>query len=239
MAKLTAPAEPVLRLEAVTVRYDAGGPPAVDDVTLTVHRGERIALVGLNGSGKTTLLLVPAGLVPFAGRASVAGISAERRTLSAVRRKIGFLFSIPDDQILFPRVLDDVGFTLRERGLPRDETEDRARRILDRLGAGDLAEMSPHQLSQGQRVRVALAGAMVGEPDLLLLDEPSSFLDPVGKARLARILRRSTAGMVLATHDLHFAREVCTHYAFLRRGRLTAEPRPSDELSEALFQEQD
>jgi len=239
MDELTPSPEPVLLLEGVTVRYDEAGPPVVDGVTLSLQRGERLALVGLNGSGKSTLLLALAGLVPFSGRAVVGGVPVERRTLSAVRRKLGFLFSTPDDQLLFPRVLDDVGFALRERGVAREEVEPRARRILERLGIADLAELGPHRLSQGQRVRVALAGAMVAEPDLLLLDEPSDSLDPVGRTRLAEILTRSAAGMLIATHDLAFAREVCTDFALLRRGVLASGPRPIDELHEDLFAESD
>jgi len=239
MDELTPSPEAVLQLEGVTVRYDAAERPAVDDVTLSLQRGERLALVGLNGSGKSTLLLALAGLVPFAGRAVVAGVPLARRTLSAVRSKLGFLFSTPDDQLLFPRVLDDVGFALRERGVARDEAEARARQMLERLGIADLDELGPHRLSQGQRVRVALAGAMVAEPDLLLLDEPSGSLDPVGRTRLAEILTCSEAGMVIATHDLSFAREVCTCFALLRRGVLASEPRPIEGLDERLFREQD
>lgn len=238
-------AAPDLAIEGLTVRYAGAGREALSDVTLSLSRGERVALIGPNGSGKTTLLSAIVGLVPFEGEILIDGVAVERRHLEEVRRKVGFLFSVADDQILFPRVLDDVLFGLRRLGLSRDEAEARARGILERLGIADLARASAHHLSLGQRKRVALAGTLVLEPALLLLDEPSGGLDPRGKRELAAALGELEGAMLLATHDLEFAWRTCGRALVIRDGRLVADldfggeraGQVSERLIEAMYPE--
>jgi energy-coupling factor transporter ATP-binding protein EcfA2 len=191
------------------VRYGSVGAEALRGVSLRVGEGERVALLGLNGSGKTTLLCAAAGLVPFVGRIEVGGVALSSATVRAVRDRLGFLFGVPDDQILFPNVLDDVAFSLERRGVPRETARARAMTALSALGVGALAPQSPHALSQGQRQRVALAGALVAQPPVLLLDEPSASLDPLGQEALAELLAAQNAALLIATHDLAFARRVC------------------------------
>jgi cobalt/nickel transport system ATP-binding protein len=216
-----------LSCENVAVRYCDAAADALRNLTLRVEAGERVALLGLNGSGKTTLLSAAAGLVPFTGSIEVCGLPVTRANLRAVRDRLGFLFSVPDNQILFPNVLDDVAFTLERRGVGRDEARARAAETLAGLGVGALASASPHRLSQGQRQRVALAGALVAEPPLLLLDEPTASLDPVGREELARLLNGQRAAVLLATHDAEFARRVARRFIVLDAGRIvedTASP---------------
>jgi energy-coupling factor transporter ATP-binding protein EcfA2 len=215
--------EPALALEGVHVRYPGSGSSALSDVTLAVAHGERVALLGLNGSGKTTLLLAVVGLVPFTGRITVGGQPVEKRTLEEVRRRVGFLFSVPDDQVLFPRVLDDVAFGLRGRGVPREQSAARAMAALTDMGAAHLAEASPHRLSLGQRKRVALAGTLVTDPVLLLLDEPSGGLDPRGCRELERALEAFPGGVLMATHDFAFAERTCARVVVLGEGRVVAD----------------
>jgi cobalt/nickel transport system ATP-binding protein len=209
---------PALVLRKVTIRYEAGGPAIINDASFSVQAGERIALVGLNGSGKTTLLMAVVGLAPHDGEIEICGIPLSRRTLTAVRERIGFLFNVPDDQLLFPKVIDDVAFGLLRRGRLSTEAASRALATLHSLGVGHLAEASLHHLSHGQKQRVALAGALVCEPPLLLLDEPSAALDPPGKRSLARLLEGQEAAMVVATHDLEFAARLCTRFIMLEEG---------------------
>lgn len=213
---------PALRLTGVSVAY-ADDAPALEDCSLEVALGERVALLGANGSGKTTLLLATVGLVPHAGEIHVEGVRLDPVHPDDVRQRIGFLFSNPEDQILFPRVLDDVGFALRLRGTPAPEADARALDILESLGAAHLAERSPYRLSRGQRLRVALAGAVVAAPTLLLLDEPTSGLDPAGRRSLVATLSRLPAAMLIATHDLDFARQCCNRFVLLEDGRVVAE----------------
>lgn len=219
-----------MEVRGVHVRYRGAPRPSLENVTLGVEHGERLALLGLNGSGKTTLLMAAVGLVPFSGELMVDGVPVQQRTLAQVRRRVGVLFPVPDDQVLLPRVLEDVAFTLERRGVDRAEARDRAGGMLERLGIADLAERAPHQLSRGQLVRVALAGALLGDPRLMLLDEPTASLDARGRHQLATLLQSLEPAMVMATHDIPFARAVCSHFAILEEGRLVQGPAPIAEL---------
>jgi cobalt/nickel transport system ATP-binding protein len=197
--------------------------PVLRGVSFSLAAGERVALVGFNGSGKTTLLLATAGLVPHAGEIEVDGVRLERRSLAGIRGRIGFLFNVPEDQLLFPRVIDDVAFGLVARGVAAAEAAGRARRCLAALGVEPLAEAPLHRLSHGQKQRVALAGALVGEPPLLLLDEPTAGLDPPARRDLARFLGTLDAAMLIATHDLEFAARVCSRFLLLEDGRIAVD----------------
>lgn len=213
----------VLSLDGVSVNFRHGEKPALVDVTFQIAAGERVALLGLNGSGKSTLLASIAGLVPFSGTITVLQRELNERTVKEIRGDIGFLFSIPEDQILFPKVIDDVAFTLVQQNVPVDEAKERASKVLSRLDAGRLADLAPDELSHGQRLRVALAGAIAAYPPLLLLDEPSSGLDPHGSRALIRYLRSLPSAMLVASHDLSFARRVCDRFILLEEGRIRLE----------------
>lgn len=206
---------PVLEFKSVTIRYPGSVADTVSDVSFHVHPDERVALFGLNGSGKTTLLLAAVGLVPFTGEIFIDGIPIEKKTLQKARDRTGFLFNIPEDQILFPRVLDDVAYGLIRKGVPVQEAHEKAISILEILGAANLAECSPFQLSHGQRQRIALAGALVTNPAVILLDEPSSALDPRGRISLADVLRSISSSILIATHDVEFASRTCNRFLVL------------------------
>lgn len=209
-----------LDFRALEVRYGDGA-PVLDRLDLCIDSGERVALLGLNGSGKTTLLMTIVGLVSCRGTVQVFGETLNAQTVGAIRRKTGMLFNVPEDQILLPRVVDDVAFGPRQRGLPAAEAREHALETLASMGIdGVRARGSIHALSHGQKQRVALAGALVTRPELLLLDEPSAGLDPPGRIALARVLERIDATLVLATHDLEFARQTCRRFILLEGGRV-------------------
>jgi cobalt/nickel transport system ATP-binding protein len=213
-------AAPALAFDRVTVRYEPDAAPVVDNVTFSLAAGERAALVGLNGSGKTTLLLAAVGLVAAEGEIRVCGTAVSRRTAPAVRDRVGFLFNVPEDQLLFPKVIEDAAFGLLRRGSARTEAYRRAAAALDGLGVGTLAEWPLHHLSHGQKQRAALAGAIVTAPPLLLLDEPSASLDPPGRLALVDLLGRLDAAMLVATHDLDFAGRLCRRFILLDGGKI-------------------
>jgi energy-coupling factor transporter ATP-binding protein EcfA2 len=206
---------PVLEFKSVTIRYPGNSKNTISNVSFHVHPDERVALFGLNGSGKTTLLLAAVGLVPFTGSIFIDGMSVERKNFQNVRDRTGFLFNIPEDQILFPRVIDDVAYGLIRKGMPQKAAHEKSLSVLASLGILDSAECSPFQLSHGQRQRIALAGALVTYPSVLLLDEPSSALDPRGKLSLADVLHSVASSILIATHDVEFASRTCSRFLVL------------------------
>jgi cobalt/nickel transport system ATP-binding protein len=211
---------PVLEFDSVTVRYPGSEASIIDAATFHVHPDERVALFGLNGSGKTTLLLAAAGILPFTGAIRIDGIAMDRKNALKARDRMGFLFNVPEDQILFPNVIDDCAYGLLRKGVPHKQAHEKARSVLALLGASEYAERSPFQLSHGQRQRVALAGALVTDPAVLLLDEPTSGLDPLGKRSLTGVLRSITSSILIATHDVEFAGRTCTRFLVLRNDKL-------------------
>lgn len=221
---------PALVFSHASVRYEPAEPPILSDIDLEVAPSEKVALLGLNGSGKTTLLLAAVGLLPHEGTITVCGLALTRASVSEVRRRVGFLFNVPEDQLLFPRVLDDAAFALIRSGVPPAEAGAKAMAALEALGIGPLAQSSLHHLSHGQKQRVALAGAMVAAPPLLLLDEPSAALDPPAKRNLARLLAAQPAAMLLATHDLDFASGLCTRFILLEGGRIVLDRTDASEI---------
>jgi cobalt/nickel transport system ATP-binding protein len=224
--RMTAPA---LVFSGVAVRYEPAGDSTLREITFSIAAGERVALVGLNGSGKTTLLMTAVGLVPHEGEVQVGGVTLSRRMLPAIRDRVGFLFNVPEDQLLFPKVIDDDAFSLLRRGLPPREATAKAGQALRSLGIAHLAEAPLHLLSHGQKQRVALAGALAADPPLLLLDEPSAGLDPPGKRTLAQLLGLSAA-MVVATHDLDFAKRLCSRFLMLEHGRIAFDGAGAEEV---------
>ncbi|MCL2825016.1 MAG: energy-coupling factor ABC transporter ATP-binding protein [Polyangiaceae bacterium] len=201
-----------LEFREVAIRHDRDGPLIVSNVSFSIQSGERVALLGLNGSGKTTLLTAAVGLVPHEGAIWVCGHKLSSASAALVRENVGFVFNAPEDQLLFARVFDDVAFGLTRKGLNPDEVITTTRYVLCELGVSHLENSMLHELSHRQKQRVALAGAIVTQPSLLLLDEPSSGLDPVGKRALSMHLTRIGAAMLIATHDLDFAVGVCDRY---------------------------
>ena len=169
------------------------------------------------------MLLSCAGLASFSGEIRVSGTPLSRRTLSDVREKLGFLFNTPADQLLFPTPLEDVAFGVSRLGVPREEAESRAERMLDALGIAHQAKTPVHHLSHGQKQRAALAGALVTRPSLLLLDEPTAGLDPPAKRDLGDLLLRTPSTMLVAAHDLDFIDRLCTRVLVLEDGRLISD----------------
>jgi cobalt/nickel transport system ATP-binding protein len=209
-----------LVFDGVSVAYPESRDPVLSQCSFEVETGERVAILGLNGSGKTTLLLAAVGLVPSSGRILVCGRRIGTRNLIEVRKDVGFLFAIPEDQLLLPNVTDDVALGLVQRGQGRDAARRRALEVLDELGIGDLSGKAPDRLSHGQRLMTALAGVLAVGPPLLLLDEPTSRLDPPARCRLAGALSSREESLLVATHDLEFAARLCHRYILLERGKV-------------------
>lgn len=200
------------------------GTLALDGVDLFVAEGERVAVLGPNGAGKTTLALHLNGiLTPERGHVVVDGLTVGPATLREVRRRVGMVFQDPDDQLFLPRVRDDVAFGPRNLRWSEERIDAAAADALERVGMTDAAERAPHHLSFGQRRRVALATVLAMEPRVLVLDEPSSNLDPMARRELADVVRDLGLTTLLVTHDLPYALELCDRSVVINRGRVVAD----------------
>ncbi|MCI1749607.1 MAG: ATP-binding cassette domain-containing protein [Acidipropionibacterium sp.] len=204
--------DPLLGTEALCATHP-GRPIVLQDVSVDMRRGVRVAILGANGSGKTTLLRCLSGsLKPVSGcvRRLGAELRHDRRALREHRRAVQLVLQDPDDQLFSADVTQDVSFGPMNMGLPVDEVRDRVDRALTLLGADHLAERATHQLSYGERKRVAVAGAVAMMPDLLLLDEPTAGLDPAGVVQMMAALdrlREAGTTVAMATHDVDLALE--------------------------------
>ncbi|MBV9303641.1 MAG: energy-coupling factor ABC transporter ATP-binding protein [Acidobacteriaceae bacterium] len=201
-----------------------GGTRALDCVSLQVQDGENLVLLGPNGSGKTTLLLHLNGTLRGSGSVRVTDLEINKANMPEIRRRVGIVFQNADEQLFMPTVLDDVMFGPLNLGRSAVEAEDRARRVLGEVGiSGDLLRRPPYHLSAGEKRRVALAGVLAMEPRLLLLDEPTTSLDPTGQRALLDLLKELPQPKVIATHDIHFAAALSKRAAFLESGRFVAD----------------
>ncbi|GAB3516945.1 energy-coupling factor ABC transporter ATP-binding protein [Phytohabitans suffuscus] len=208
------------------------GHVALRGVDLAVHRGERVALLGPNGAGKTTLVLHLNGILTGGGGSvAVGGLSVDRdrATLAEIRRRVGIVFQDPDDQLFLPTVGEDVAFGPANLGLRGAELTARVDEALAAVGMSEHRDRAPHHLSFGQRRRVAVATVLSMRPEILVLDEPSSNLDPAARRELAEILRSLPVTLLMVTHDLPYALELCDRSVILDQGRITADA-PTREL---------
>ncbi|MEU9475412.1 ABC transporter ATP-binding protein [Streptomyces sp. NPDC048191] len=206
------------------------GHQALFGVDFTIARGERVALLGPNGAGKTTLVLHLNGILGGGtGTVTVAGLPVGEQHMAAIRQKVGIVFQDPDDQLFMPTVREDVAFGPAAAGIKGAALEERVHRALERVGMRDFADRPPHHLSFGQRRRVAVATVLAMEPEILVLDEPSSNLDPAARRELADILRSLDVTVLMVTHDLPYALELCPRSLVLSDGVIAADG-PTGEL---------
>lgn len=200
------------------------GTEALKGVSFQVRHGGAVALVGANGAGKSTLLLHLNGyLMPTRGEVRIGETPLTRATAAAVRRTVGVVFQDPDDQLFMPTVFEDVAFGPLNAGLPPDEVERRVTAALERVGMAHLRNRPPYKLSAGEKRAVAIATVLATAPDILVMDEPSSHLDPRGRRRLIELLQSFEHTRIIATHDLELVVEVCVRVIILNGGRVVAE----------------
>ena len=217
---------PSLEIKELAFAYPDGN-QALFGVNLSVQRGERVALLGPNGAGKTTLVMHMNGIHPTSqGSVHVAGQlvdAKDKASLKVIRSKVGIVFQDPDDQLFMPTVGEDIAFgpyNMGKRGAALDAIVDEA---LHLVGMSEYKERPPHHLSFGQRRRVAVATVLAMKPEILVLDEPSSNLDPASRRELADILRSLDITMVMVTHDLPYALELCERSVILSGGVIVAD----------------
>ena len=219
-----------VEIERLGFRYPGAPTAVLDDLSLTVEAGERVAVLGPNGSGKTTLMLHLNGLLETqAGAVTIGDLPVAASNLGEVRRRVGLVFQDPDDQLFMQTVREDVAFGPANLGVTGVERDELVAASLTAVGAADLAHRAPHHLSQGEKRRVAIATVLAMRPHLLVLDEPTSGLDPVGCRELAELLDGLAPTQLIVTHDLPFALATCPRAVILDGGRIVAD-RPTSEL---------
>jgi cobalt/nickel transport system ATP-binding protein len=224
---------PSLHVEGLAFAYPDGH-QALFGVDLTVHRGERVALLGPNGAGKTTLVLHLNGiLTPGRGTVRVGGLPVAQEHLPEIRRRVGIVFQDPDDQLFMPTVRDDVAFGPANLGLRGAELDARVDAALAAVRLADLADRPPFHLSFGQRRRAAVATVLAMQPEILVLDEPSSNLDPASRRELAEILLSLGVTVLMVTHDLPYALQLCPRSVILSDGVIAADGSTPDLLTDA------
>jgi len=212
----------LLEAENLSYRYD-DGTVGLRGVSLRIARGERVGLVGPNGSGKSTLLLCLAGLFKASGRVRIEGVDPAGAQAAAVRGRIGLIFQNPDDQLFMPTLADDLAFGPINLGLPADEARARVEEAAAALGLADMLDRPPHHLSMGQKRNAAIATVLAMGPVVLLMDEPSSNLDPRSRRRLIEVLRGLESTMLIAGHDLALVGRLCCRVLVIDQGRIVAD----------------
>jgi cobalt/nickel transport system ATP-binding protein len=229
--------EKSLEISGLAYAYPDGN-QALYGVNLAINQGERVALLGPNGAGKTTLVLHLNGIIPtMQGQVRVAGEvvdSKNAESIKSVRHKVGIVFQDPDDQLFMPTVGQDVAFGPYNAGLRGLELERAVNEALELVGMSEFIDRPPHHLSFGQRRRVAVATVLAMKPEILVMDEPSSNLDPAARRELAEIITSLNITLLMVTHDLPFANELCQRAVILSAGVVAAD----DEISRVLSDKQ-
>ena len=211
-------------IEAKDLRFTfPDGTKALNGVDLSVEEGENLGVIGPNGAGKTTLLLMLLGLLKGEGDIKILGKTLNKENLKFIRSKVGIVFQDPEDQLFMPTVFEDVGFGPLNMGLGEEEVLKRVDKALGIVDMVDKRDKLSHHLSLGEKKRIAIATVLAMEPKILLLDEPTSNLDPPSKRSLIELLKGLKITKVIASHDLELISEVCNRVVFLDNGRILKE----------------
>ena len=213
---------PLILVNQLKFKYD-DGTAALNGVDFRLDRAETVALLGENGSGKTTFALHLNGLLTGEGTVEVCGIPVNAKNIVTVRRKIGLVFQDSESQLFMPTVLEDVAFGPLNHGMSPEKAAGRALMALEQVGMAAAAAKAPYHLSAGEKKRVAIAGILAMDPEILVLDEPTTFLDPPAQRALAQLLAGLPQAKLLITHDIPFARATCTRAVFFKKGLILQE----------------
>ena len=220
-----------LKINNLSYKYPDGH-KALNDINFSIDQGESICVLGPNGAGKTTLILHLNGILGnLTGEIEVDGLKYTPENIGEIRKTVGVVFQDPDDQLFMPTVLEDVMFGPKNFGYTNEEAEKNAVQALKMVGMDDSQDRAPHHLSFGQKRKVAIATVLASKPKLLVLDEPASNLDPASRRDLIEILINLDISIILVTHDLPMALEICKRSLILNEGTIK-----EDSLTKAILQ---
>ena len=218
----------MIAMQDWTVTYP-DGTIAVDHLNLKIQPGEHLAIIGANGAGKSSLILSMVGVITGSGQIHVDGVELNKKNLTEIRKKVGVVFQNPDDQLFLPTIYDDVAFGPRNLGMDEESVRYRVEDRMELLHISHLRNKSALKLSGGEKRMAAMATVLAMKPDVMVFDEPTAFLDPKSRRNLFRVLQKLPHTMLIATHDLTFAAEVCPRCILLKKGKLFADG-PAEDL---------
>ena len=211
----------MLTINNVTVEYP-DGTKAINNLSLNVKSGEKLALIGANGAGKSTLMLAIEGILDSTGEIKIGDLVVNSKNIVKVRQQVGMLFQNPDDQLFMATIYDDIAFGPRNAGLDEESVKYRVEDRLKLLNIEHLKDKTALKLSGGEKRMAALATVLAMKPSVMLLDEPTAFLDPNARRNLINVLNSLPHTMLIATHDLTFAKEVCREAVVIKDGNFFA-----------------
>jgi len=214
--------EMAVEMKKVTFNYP-DGQCGLKDITLNIYCGESVGLIGPNGAGKSTLLLHLNGILRGTGEIYIRGLKVEDKNIRKIRKMVGMVFQDPEDQLFSLNVFDDVAFGPLNLGWSDEEVTRKVSSALARVGMSGYEKRSSHHLSIGEKKRVAIATVLSMDPEILVLDEPSSSLDPRGKSFLISVIQELPVTRIVASHDLELVKKICNRIIILDKGSVVAD----------------
>jgi len=228
----------IIETKSLSYTYPGGTKPSIRDVSLTIEKGEFVILTGPSGCGKTTLCRCFNGLIPhfyagqLEGELAVAGLKVSEHPISEMAQRVGLVFQNPENQLFALSVEKDVAFGLENLGKPRDEIRKRVDWALQTTGIEELRERAPHELSGGQQQRVAIACVLAMQPDIMVFDEPTSFLDPLGAQKIFEVInelnKKLGITVILVEHRLDLASKYADHVVIMENGKILLNGKPKE-----------
>lgn len=210
-------------IEFRNVTFSYGDTPVVENLSFRIGKGETVGLIGANGAGKSTIMKLMLGLLSGSGEIVVDGTPVRRETLPEIRKKIGFVLQDSDNQMFMPTVYEDMIFGPRNYGLSQEETEKRVDAVLEQLHLQDLKFRHNHKLSGGEKRMAAIATILAMEPEMILMDEPSTALDPVNRRTVINTINSLPQTKLIASHDLDMILDTCQRVILLSHGSIAAD----------------
>ena len=210
-------------IEFRNVTFSYGEAPVVENLSFSIKKGETVGLIGANGAGKSTIMKLMLGLITGFGEIKVDGLPMNRENLAEIRKKIGFVLQDSDNQMFMPTVYEDMIFGPRNYGLSKEETDRRVDAVLAQLGLQDLKHRHNHKISGGEKRMAAIATILAMEPEMILMDEPSTALDPVNRRTVINTINRLPQTKLIASHDLDMILDTCQRVILLSHGAIVAD----------------